>query len=100
MSLEDVIREFQLVPPVDHATLPERAVAPRLDAEGQHRLALLDNRKGNARELLAYLGESLTADYGFTATTAFVKPIFSRPAPGEIIDKVQRFNAVITGIGD
>jgi hypothetical protein len=100
MELHDAIRDFQLVPPVDPKLSEEQQMAARLgDLQGRH-IGLLDNRKSNANVLLAELGRLLQERFLVEATTMHVKPIFSRPAPDDLIDELRAYDAVLTAIGD
>lgn len=100
MDLHDAIRDFQLVPPVDPKLSEGQDMAPRpADLQGLH-LGLLDNRKSNANVLLDALGRGLVDQYGVADSTMLVKPIFSRPSPGELITELEDYDAVLTAIGD
>lgn len=100
MDLHDVIRDFQLVPPVDPKLSDGQQMAQRpTDLKGL-RIGLVDNRKSNANVLLEELGQSLEKRYGVAETHLLVKPIFSRPSPGELLIELEDYDAVLTAIGD
>jgi hypothetical protein len=50
--------------------------------------------------LLAELGRLLQERFLVEATPMHVKPIFSRPAPDDLIDELRAYDAVLTAIGD
>jgi hypothetical protein len=100
MHIDDVVRDFQLVPPVDPSLAERRDLADRLSSLAGARLGLLDNRKGNADLLLKLTGEELRCHHGVTDLEMLVKPIFSRPAPPDIIEALRDYDAVLTAIGD
>lgn len=100
MKIEDAIREFQLIPPIDPALAQSRDLAVREDDLSGTRVALLDNRKGNANILLTEIGEQLQQQHGVSEVKLFTKPIFSRPSPEALIEEVSRFDSVVTAIGD
>lgn len=100
MKLHDAIREFQLVPPVDPRVMEGRAMAPRPGDLAGARVGLLDNRKGNANVLLDAIGERLIRDHGAASCELFVKPIFSRPSPPELLDDLASFDVVVTAVAD
>ena len=71
-----------------HDLIPEggqthgpRHLAPRLSSLAGKRLALLDNNKVNARELLTAFGEQLKAKFGITEIKMWRKPTSAAPAP-------------------
>ena len=92
---------YELVLPTDDRRGEQARPAPRLATLAGARVGLLDNRKGNGNVLLARIGEALTRDFGVAALTWEEKPIFSRPATEEQLERlVSRCDAVITAIGD
>lgn len=100
MDLHDAIRDFQLVPPIDPNVAAGRSMAERpTDLRGA-RLGLLDNRKGNANVLIDALGEHLQRAHAAASAEMYVKPIFSRPSPSDLLGELTGFDAVITAIGD
>ncbi len=100
MKIEEAIREFQLIPPVDPTLAQSRDLANRENDLSGARVALLDNRKGNANTLLVEIGEQLRQGHGAAEAQLFTKPIFSRPSPEALIKDVSQFDVVITAIGD
>lgn len=100
MNLHDAIRDFQLVPPIDPSVTAGRNMADRPADMAGLRIGLLDNRKGNANVLIGELGVQLQRQHGTASADMLVKPIFSRPAPPELLEELTGFDAVITAIGD
>lgn len=100
MRIEDALRDFQLVAPVDPSISEERETADRLDTLVGIRLGLLDNRKGNANLLLDLIGDELRRQHEVADVDMLVKPIFSRPAPPDIVEALRDYDAVLTAIGD
>ena len=100
MRLEDAIRDFQLVPPVDPRVTAQRRMADRPSGLGGVRVGLLDNRKANANVLLTSLGRGLEEHYQAGSTAMFEKPVFSRPSPEDLLSELERFDVVVTALGD
>ena len=92
---------YEFVSPTDERRGAARRVAPRLASLDGARVALLDNRKGNANVLLRRIGESLTREHGVSALHWEEKLIYSRPAVDEQIERLAaECDAVVTAIGD
>ena len=92
---------YELVLPIDPQAAQARHPAPRLATLAGCRVGLLDNRKGNANVLLERVGERLVAEHGAARLEREEKPIFSRPATPEQLDRLARTcDAVVTAIGD
>ncbi|MPZ60988.1 MAG: hypothetical protein GEU93_06780 [Propionibacteriales bacterium] len=100
MRLEDAIRDFQLVPPIDPRVTEQRRMAERPTDLAGLRVGLLDNRKANANVLLTSIGGGLEERYGAGSTALFEKPVFSRPSPEHLLSELERFDAVVTALGD
>ena len=71
-----------------HDLIPEgakaqglRYLAPRLSSLAGKRLALLDNNKVNARELLTAFGKQLNEQFGLSEIKMWRKPTSAAPAP-------------------
>lgn len=100
MDLNEAIRNFQLVPPVDPKLSEGQDMAPRPETLDGLRIGLLDNRKSNANVLLEELGRGLQTQYAAAETRMLVKPIFSRPSPDDLLTELEDYDAVMTAIGD
>ncbi len=103
MALERVgnlVCTHDLVLPIDpEVERPKQLASRPRDLNGKT-LGLLDNRKGNADQLLMRIGERLGERYGILDIVYLTKPIFSRPAPPEQIEQLKRCDIVITAISD
>ncbi|HEY8695444.1 MAG TPA: hypothetical protein VIR57_22160 [Chloroflexota bacterium] len=89
-----------LDPTVEPAPVSAR-MAPRLSTLRGKRIALLDNGKPHAKELLDYVGQLLEERLQPAQVLRFRKPNSSKPAPGElIVDITKQVDAVINGVGD
>lgn len=65
------------------------------------RLALLENRKTNARALLEAVAGELGRRYDLASVTVHRKPHFSTPAADELVREIARdSDCVIAGVGD
>jgi hypothetical protein len=95
------LEKYDLLSPIDSRDEQERVLAPRLSDLNGKVLGLLDNRKGNADHLLMRFGELLGEQYALKDIMFETKPIFSRPAPDDLLDKfASRCDVVLTAIGD
>jgi hypothetical protein len=99
-SVDALIADLDLVDPSDPRRIDDKRPAPRLHSLTGTRVALLENRKPNARELLEELGRLLVERGGVNAANVHSKFIYSRPAAAEIVDELAGYDAVVTAIGD
>lgn len=74
------------VSPIDPSRRLPDPLAPRPQGVAGHRVWLLDIAKRRSDEFLAALGEAFAAR-GASVERAG-KPLFSRPAPDEVIERV------------
>ena len=82
-------------------TAEPRELAPRLETLDGVRLAVLDNTKWNASKLLRHVVTGLEAGVTVAEVNRYDKESFSRPATGDLLDRIAAENdAVITAIGD
>ena len=89
-----------LVDPIA-TTKRARAMAPRLASLEGLTAGILDNRKGNAEELLNKVGELLTSEYGVAELYKTKKFVYSRRAEDSVLaDLEQNSDFVVTAIGD
>lgn len=98
--LDEVLRAYDLLLPIDpESELPKQLAegVPTLDRKV---LGLLDNRKGNADNLLIRLGERLGERYALRDIVYLTKPIFSRPATPAQIAELKTCDAVLTALAD
>lgn len=95
------LQRYDLVLPVDPEAESAKALAPRPDTLSGKVLGLLDNRKANADHLLLALAEQLQERYELKDIVMLTKPIFSRPAPPEMLEQLAaECDVVLTAIGD
>ncbi|MGH2916617.1 MAG: UGSC family (seleno)protein [Solirubrobacteraceae bacterium] len=74
--------------------------ARRADLNGAA-IGLLENGKQNARLFLSELADVLRQRYGAGEVTLRQKPVFSAPAPPELVDEMgATCDVVVTGVGD
>jgi hypothetical protein len=99
-DLDALIAHLGLVDPTDAAPTDAKTLAPRLGSLAGARVALLENRKPNARELLCEIGVLLSERGGAVTSEVRSKFIYSRPAAPDIVDELAQYDAVVTAIGD
>ena len=100
-SLQDRLKLFNILAPVDPEANARWRTAPKLvDLHGKVG-GFLGNRKHNASPLLAGVREALDKRFELRDTFSQDKLIYSRPASPEIIDTLaERCDFVITAIAD
>jgi len=99
-DLDALIARLGLVDPTDPSRADSKAPAPRLQALAGARIALLENRKPNAKHLLDELAHLLVDRGGAAFADVRSKFIYSRPAATDIVDELAEYDAVVTAIGD
>ena len=77
---------MEYVSPIDERARPAEPLAPRPPELRGRRVVLLDISKNRGREFLDRIEELLQAEGAETVRLA--KPLFSRPAPAEVIEEV------------
>ena len=76
-------------------------VARREFSAGGLRIGILDNSKGNADHLLAFLIEGLRAQVPVASVVSMRKPSASRPADDKLLDDlVKEADCVVSAMGD
>jgi hypothetical protein len=87
--------EFEVMP------APEAQLARRVELAGPVELAIIDNGKPNARELLMAIAGQLQARLPIRKITLHTKPTSSTPIdPRTARDLAARVHLIITGVGD
>lgn len=99
-NLDALTARLDLVDPTDRGRAAARRAAPRLKALTGARIALLENRKPNARELLQELSGLLIDRAGVAAADVRSKFIYSRPAATDVIEDLAHYDGLVTAIGD
>jgi hypothetical protein len=91
--------ELKLVDPGIESARDVKPVAPRLAELRGKRVALLDNIKHNAVYLLDAVGERLAQDFG-CEVKAIKKKTYTKFAEPHVMAELQKYDAVVTAIGD
>jgi hypothetical protein len=96
MATITVLRPDQPAPPA-----PPAELAPRRAARDGAVLALIENGKPHARDLLQMVAAELRGPLGLADVLTFSKPSASRPiAEDEARMLAARSHLVVTGVGD
>ena len=98
--LDETLRAYDLLLPIDPEVERPKHLAAGVPSLDQKVLGLLDNRKGNADQLLLRLGERLGERYALRDIVYLTKPIFSRPAPEGQVDQLKGCDVVLTALAD
>jgi hypothetical protein len=91
-----------LVNPLDETPRHAGRPAPRLDSLTGKTIGLLDISKWGGSFFLDHLEKALKDRYGVGQVVRVVKPTFTKPAPGEVIDRLVTAGcaAVIEALAD
>ena len=89
-----------LVNPLDERSLERQSPAPRLDSLEGKTLALLDISKPRGKEFLARLEHILRERYGVSRIVREVKPTYTKPAPGALLERLAFVDGVIEALAD
>ena len=93
-------RQYLLVDPTTQPLVPEFAGAPRLLELSDKRLALIDDSKENAKELLEEIVALLRDRYGVAKVDYHRKPSASKPADANVIEEMaQSCDYALVAIG-
>jgi hypothetical protein len=79
---------------------PTAAPAPRLSTLTGKTVALLDISKPGGNIFLDRLERLLADRYAVAHVIREMKPTFTKPAPGELMEKLRSADAVIEGLAD
>ena len=74
--------------------------APRLDTLAGKTIALLDISKPGGSVFLDRLELLLTERYAVARVVREMKPTYTKPAPGGLLEKLRHVDAVIEGLAD
>ncbi len=100
-SLQEQLRQFGVVTPVDPDLASRWSGAPRLLGLQGKVGGFLGNRKANANQLLLDVHELLDKQFELQDTIVMDKFIYSRPAADEVVDTLsERCDFVVTAIAD
>ena len=91
-----------LVNPLDETPRAVGRPAPRLGSLAGRKIGLLDISKWGGSFFLDYLEKALKDRYGVGQIVRLMKPTFTKPAPGAIIDQFVKAEcaAVIEALAD
>ena len=89
-----------LVNPLDERSRDQLAPAPRLDNLEGKTLALLDISKPGGKVLLDRLEQLLKERYGVSSIVREIKPTFTKPAPGALLERLAFVDGVIEALAD
>ena len=89
-----------LVSPLDERSREAQPAAPRLDTLRGKTLALLDISKPKGREFLDRLELLLRERYGVAKIVREIKPTYTKPAPGALLEKLAFVDGVIEALAD
>ncbi len=89
-----------LVNPLDERSRDQLAPAPRLDNLEGKTLALLDISKPGGKVLLDRLEQLLKERYGVSSIVREIKPTYTKPAPGALLERLAFVDGVIEALAD
>ena len=89
-----------LVNPLDERSLERQSPAPRLDSLEGKTLALLDISKPRGKEFLDRLEHILRERYGVSRIVREVKPTYTKPAPGALLERLAFVDGGIEALAD
>ena len=89
-----------LVNPLDERSRETQPAAPRLDTLEGKTLALLDISKPKGKEFLDRLELLLEERYGVAKIVREIKPTYTKPAPGALLEKLAFVDGVIEALAD
>jgi hypothetical protein len=99
-DMDELLRAYDLLSPIDPEAERPKQLATALPTLERKVLGLLDNRKGNADQLLLRVGERLGERYALLDIVFLTKPIFSRPATAAQIAQLKECDVVLTALAD
>ncbi len=89
-----------LVNPLDETVQDTRPPAHRLDTLEGKTLALLDISKPGGKVFLNRLERLLKERYGVAEVVREIKPTYTKPAPGALLDRLAFVDGVIEALAD
>ena len=89
-----------LVNPLDERSRDQLAPAPRLDNLEGKTLALLDISKPGGKALLDRLEQLLKERYSVSSIVREIKPTYTKPAPGALLERLAFVDGVIEALAD
>jgi hypothetical protein len=89
-----------LVNPLDESSREQQAPAPRLDGLKGKTLALLDISKPGGKAFLDRMEHLLKDRYGVAEVVREIKPTYTKPAPGALLERLGFVDGVIEALAD
>jgi hypothetical protein len=89
-----------LVNPLDERVRDQQSPAPRLDSLEGKTLALLDISKPGGKAFLDRVEQILKERYGVEEIVREVKPTYTKPAPGALVERLAFVDGVIEALAD
>ena len=89
-----------LVSPLDERSRNAQPAAPRLESLEGKTLALLDISKPRGKEFLDRLEQLLKETYGVSRIVREIKPTYTKPAPGALLERLAFMDGVIEALAD
>ena len=86
--------------PLDERSADRLSPALRLDSLEGKTLALLDISKPRGKEFLDRLEEILKERYGVAEIIREIKPTYTKPAPGALLERLGFVDGVIEALAD
>ena len=100
-SVQEQLRQWGVISPVDPELASRWSGAPRLLGLQGKVGGFLGNRKANANQLLLDVREVLDKQFELQDSMVLDKFIYSRPADDEVVDALmERCDFVVTAIAD
>ncbi len=91
---------FQVLDPTNETAAPIGQPAQRPARLAGKTIGIISNSKEGTKGFFAHLDRMLREEFGAASVIMRVKSNFSAPADRHILDEVQGWDAVVTGIGD
>ena len=89
-----------LVNPLDERSREAQPPAPRLDSLEGKTLVLLDISKPKGKEFLDRLEQLLKERYGVAKIVREIKPTYTKPASGALLERLAFADGVIEALAD
>jgi hypothetical protein len=91
---------YIVLDPTNEATPPVIQLAPRPTSLAGKKVGFISNGKVGTVGYFAHLEKMLKEEFGVAEVVTRLKSNASKPADQHIIDEVEQWQAVVTGIGD
>jgi hypothetical protein len=91
---------FRVLDPTLEKTAPLGRPAPRLGTLQGKTIGFISNGKEGTKGFFRHLDEMLRRQHGVRDVVLRTKSNYSAPADPHIVDEIERWDAVVTGLGD